>query len=85
VCELRPARRAREVSGVSTDDNVISLADRVLGECPGCREPVLFAENFVRMDRAFVHVTCTISPGGPRPRPPREDFPRAAPPPIRGA
>jgi hypothetical protein len=73
------------LSGVSTGDNVISLADRVLGECPGCREPVLFAENFIRTGREFVHVSCTMDSGPTPPGTDPGDFPRPAPPPPRGA
>lgn len=66
------------------DDNVIVLADRVLGECPLCAQPVLFADNFIRSGPAFVHVRCTLAPG-PSSRASGGDFPRPAPPPDRGA
>jgi uncharacterized protein (DUF983 family) len=67
-----------------TRDNVVSLADRVLGECPRCGDPVLFAESFIRAGRVFVHVACMHlaergSAHGER------DFPRPVPPPARGA
>jgi hypothetical protein len=66
-------------------DNVISLADRVLGECPACREPVLFAENFIRLGRAFAHVSCTLNPETQTPLARGRDFEGPAPPPLRGA
>jgi hypothetical protein len=63
--------------------NVISLADRVLGRCPVCHEPVLFAENFIRTRGTFVHVRCTLL--ALRDGSDGRDFPRPAPSPVRGA
>jgi hypothetical protein len=68
---------------VSSDDKVISLAGRELGDCPVCRETVFFAENFIRAGRAFVHLRCTLSDKPPARSAP--DFPRVAPPLDRGA
>jgi hypothetical protein len=65
-------------------DNVISLADRVLGGCPACGQPVLFAENFIRAGRAFLHVACALRTDVPPPGG-GEDFPRLVPPLDRGA
>lgn len=43
-------------------DNVVSLTDRRLGRCPLCERTVRFSDNFVRMDGAFVHLSCGIDP-----------------------
>jgi hypothetical protein len=64
-------------------DNVVSLADRELGACPLCHEPVVFAENFIRAGRAFVHLRCTLAVGPPT-RPAR-GVPRRSPLPDQGA
>jgi hypothetical protein len=65
-------------------DNVISLSDRVLGGCPACGEPVLFAESFIRAGRAFVHVACAVRMDVP-PSGGGHDFPRLVPPGDLGA
>jgi hypothetical protein len=66
-------------------DNVVALVDRVLGECPACREPVVFAENFVRIGGAFAHVACTLPLETPPPQSPFDASPIPAPPADRGA
>ena len=68
---------------MANEPNVVSLTERVLGECPVCREPVIFAQNFIRTSGAFVHVRCTL--GGGTSDAGGRDFPRPAPPPARGA
>lgn len=68
---------------MSNESNVVSLGTRVLGQCVGCGEPVLFAENFFRVGRAFAHVGCAIRPAADES--PRGDFPRSVPPLDRGA
>jgi hypothetical protein len=65
------------------NDNVVSLADRVLGRCPRCCEPVVVAENFIRAGGAFLHVSCIARAHGLTVE--RGDFPRPAPPPVQGA
>ena len=69
---------------VGQPDNVISLADRVLGGCNRCGQPVMFAENFMRVGPAFVHITCALGRDLPPDRG-GQDFPRLAPRPPRGA
>ena len=70
---------------MSSQDNVIALADRVLGSCPACEEPVLFGQNFMRAGGRFVHVSCALAPGVTELHPRGADFPRPAPPPDRSA
>ena len=67
---------------MSDQSNVVHLADRVVGRCVACREPVLFAENFFRVGRAFAHVGCEIRPSS---HAQSGDFPKAVPPIDRGA
>ena len=68
---------------MADEHNVVSLTDRVLGECPVCREAVIFVENFIRTSGAFVHLRCTLDGGTTDVS--GNDFPRPAPPPARGA
>ncbi|MFL5780709.1 MAG: hypothetical protein ACJ760_05290 [Thermoleophilaceae bacterium] len=81
---LPAAAPKRGLRTVAAHDNVVSLADRVLGECPGCGGPVLFAENFIRTGHLFVHIACALRAEG-RGTPGGGDFPRPVPPPARGA
>jgi hypothetical protein len=42
------------------DRNVVRLDDRVLGQCLACARPIHFADNFVRLRGAPVHLACAL-------------------------
>jgi hypothetical protein len=44
-------------------ENIVSLVGRELGRCHVCREPVRFADDFIRHHRLFLHLHCAVSSG----------------------